>query len=96
MNLSGCSNWNLETLIKIIMAKLHPLPAKKMVKILLRLGFHNARVKGSHYFFFNPASRKTATVPMHGNEYLSVGILKEILRDIDLTVEDYEKLRRKV
>jgi len=47
-------------------------------------------------FFFNPVSKKTASVPVHGNEYLSSGLLKEVLRDIDLSVEEYEKLRQKV
>ncbi len=77
------------------MPQLNPLPAKKMVKILLRLGFQEIRTKGSHHFFFNLTTRKTATIPMHGNEYLSIGILKEILRDIDLSVKEYEQLRRK-
>lgn len=78
------------------MPRLHPIPAKKMIKILLRLGFSEVRSKGSHHFFFNLTNRKTATVPIHGNEYLSIGILKEILRDIELSVEEYEKLRRGV
>lgn len=78
------------------MTKLNLVPAKKMVKILLRLGFKEIRVKGSHHFFFNQETKKTVTVPIHGNEYLSTGILKEILRDIDLLIEDYEKLRSEV
>lgn len=78
------------------MAKLHPLPAKKMIKILRHLGFQELRVRGSHHFFFNPVSKKTASVPVHGNEYLSPGLLKEVLGDIDLSVEEYEKLRQKV
>ena len=78
------------------MPKINPLPAKKMVKILYRLGFRELRVEGSHHFFFNPVTKKTASVPVHGNEYLSIGILKEILRDIDFSVEEYEKLRREV
>lgn len=43
-----------------------------------------------------PPAKKTASVPIHGNENLSIGILKEILRDIDLSVGQYEKLRQKV
>ena len=78
------------------MPKLNLLPAKKMVKILKRLGFQELRVKGSHHFFFNPITKKTATVPVHKNEYLSIGILKEILRDIELDIEEYEKLRKKI
>lgn len=76
------------------MPPLHPIPAKRMAKILLSLGFQNIRIKGSHHFFFNPITRKTATIPIHGNELLSIGILKEILRDIEISVEEYEKLRR--
>jgi len=78
------------------MPKLHPLAAKKMVKMLLKLDFQEIRVKGSHHFFFNPITKKTTTIPIHGNEDLGKGILKEILKDIDLSVEDYEKLRRKI
>jgi len=40
------------------MPRLNPLPAKKMVKILLKLGFQEIRAKGSHHFFFNPISKK--------------------------------------
>jgi len=78
------------------MPRLNPLPAKKMVKILSRLGFRELRVRGSHHYFFNSISKKTVSVPIHGNEYLSIGILKEILRDIELSVEEYEKLRQEV
>lgn len=78
------------------MPRLHPIPAKKMIKILLRLGFCEVRSRGSHHFFLNLTNKQTATVPIHGNEYLSIGILKEILRDIELSVEEYEKLRRGV
>lgn len=67
-----------------------------MLKILRELGFQELRVRGSHHYFYNPAAKKTACVPVHGNEYLGIGILKEILRDIDVSVEEYEKLRQKV
>lgn len=78
------------------MPKLNPISGKKMAKILIFLEFKELRIKGSHHFFFNPNSRKTATIPIHKNENLSVGILKEILRDIELPVDDYEKLRQKM
>jgi len=66
------------------------------MKILKFLGFEIIRVKGSHHFFFNSETKKTTTVPVHKNEDLGVGIVKEILKDIELDVETYEKLRRKV
>lgn len=78
------------------MPPFHPVPAKKMVKILLRLGFYEIRIKGSHHFFSNPITKKTTVIPIHGNEPLGPGLLKEILRDIELNVDDCEKLRQKV
>lgn len=78
------------------MPKLNPLPAKKMVKILLKLGFKEMRSRGSHHFFLNKDTEMTTVVPIHQNEDLGIGILKEILKDIKLSVEDYERLRRKV
>ena len=78
------------------MPKFNIISAKKMIKILGFLGFVSIRSKGSHQFFFNETSGKSATVPVHGNSDLGVGIIREILRDIDLSVVEYEKLRRKV
>ncbi|MDP2950774.1 MAG: type II toxin-antitoxin system HicA family toxin [bacterium] len=65
------------------MPKIVPISAKKMFKILRRLGFELARVTG-----------KTTTVPLHTREDLSVGLLREILKDIELSVEEYEKVRK--
>lgn len=67
-----------------------------MLKILRMLGFELVRVNGSHHFFFNSITKKTATVPVHANENLGIGLLKAILRDIDLSAEEFEALRRKV
>jgi len=76
------------------MPKLVPISGKKMTKLLLKLGFVLLRSKGSHYFFFNKESGKTTTLPIHKNEDLSVGLLKKILSDISLSVEEYDKLRK--
>ena len=78
------------------MPKLNLISTKKMVKILKYLGFELLRNKGSHHFFFNKDSGKTTVIPIHSTETLGIGILKEILKDIDLSVEEYEKLRKKI
>lgn len=77
------------------MGKLNIISAKKMIKILRVLGFDLIRSKGSHYFFLNKTNNKTTVIPIHNNEDLGPGILKDILRDIDLDVDEYEKLRNK-
>jgi len=78
------------------MPKLVPIVAKKMIKILNNLGFELLRTKGSHYFFFNSLTRQSTTVPIHSGEVLGQGILKQILRDIELPVEEYDRLRKKI
>ncbi len=78
------------------MPKITPVSAKKMFKILRALGFDLVRVKGSHHFFLNQTNGKTTSVPFHAREELGIGLIKEILRDIDLSIDDYEKIRKKV
>jgi len=65
-----------------------------MAKLLLKLGFVLVRSKGSHYFYMSKSDGSTATIPIHKNEDLSPGLLKQILNDIGLSVEEYDKLRR--
>lgn len=76
------------------MPPLVPISGKKMASILTRLGFALLRVRGSHYFYYNAVSGKTTTIPIHRNEVLGKGILKEILRDIELDIEEYDKVRK--
>jgi hypothetical protein len=35
-------------------------------------------------------------VSLHGNEELSIGLLKEILKQVQISRKEYEKLRREV
>ena len=78
------------------MPRLVPISPKKIIKMLLDLGFQNIRSKGSHHFFLNSKTGETTTIPIHGNENLSVGLIKEIMKDINLSLSDYENLRRKL
>ena len=75
------------------MPKLVPITTSKIIKILTRLGFEEVRIKGNHHFFIHPITKKSTTISVHSNEVLGIGILKIILRDIDLPVSEYEKLR---
>jgi len=57
-----------------------------MIRFLASLGFMQVRQRGSHRFFAHPDGR-TATVPDHRGEDLGRGIVRAILRDIDVTPE---------
>ena len=77
------------------MVKLITISGKKFCKVLEKLGFEKIYGKGSHIRFKHPDGRRTV-VPVHGNEDLSKGLLREILRQIKLSKEDYEKLRQEI
>lgn len=76
------------------MTKLIMISGKEMCKLLERLGFEKIYGKGSHIRFKHPDGRRTV-VPVHGNEDLGRGLLREILRQVNLSKEEYEKLRKK-
>jgi len=77
------------------MTRLLPISGRKMSKILEKLGFRKVHQVGSHARYIHPDGRKTV-VSLHGNEELSIGLLKEILNQVKISREEYEKLRREV
>jgi len=71
------------------------LPSKEIIRILERLGFKNTRKsKGSHFRYTHPDGRKT-TVPVHKGKTISRGLLRKILRDIELSPEEFQKFLKK-
>jgi predicted RNA binding protein YcfA (HicA-like mRNA interferase family) len=66
-----------------------------MEKILLALGFARARQKGSHVFYRHPDGR-TTTVPHHGGRDIARPLLRDILRDIELSPEEFAGLLNKL
>ncbi len=74
--------------------KLVPIPVDRLTKILKKLGFEEIRQKGSHKYFRHIDGRATV-VPFHKGEDISRGLLRKIIRDIELSVEDFQKLWNK-
>ena len=77
------------------MTKLVIIPSRKMVKILKKLGFKLIRQKGSH-MFFQHSDGKATVIPDHKGEDLGKGIIKSILNDIEISLEEYDQLRQEV
>ena len=69
-----------------------PIKPKRLAKIILDLGFIKRDAEGSHVFFKHPDGR-TTILPMHSKE-ISRGLLRKILNDVQLTVEEYDSLRK--
>jgi predicted RNA binding protein YcfA (HicA-like mRNA interferase family) len=59
-----------------------------MEKLLFLLGFEKTRQRGSHVFYRHPDGRIT-TVPHHRGRVLARPLIREIMREIEITVDDY-------
>ena len=71
-------------------SKLPSFNARQVISILMRHGFGLDRQSGSHALFIHPDGRRT-TVPIHGKRDLGKGLLRQIMRDADLTLDDLRK-----
>jgi predicted RNA binding protein YcfA (HicA-like mRNA interferase family) len=69
------------------MTRLPRLKGKELVRALERAGFNVERRRGSHVFLKHPDGRVT-TVPVHSGETIGSGLLRAILRDVELSVEE--------
>ena len=63
------------------------LKPSEVVAILNKLGFAEARHKGSHNQFRHPDGRGT-TVPFHSRRDISPSLLRKIAQDIKLSVSE--------
>jgi predicted RNA binding protein YcfA (HicA-like mRNA interferase family) len=73
------------------MGTLPMLTARQVIRALENAGFRIERQKGSHVRLKHHDGR-AATVPVHPGQDVGRGLLRKILRDAELTVEDFLKL----
>jgi predicted RNA binding protein YcfA (HicA-like mRNA interferase family) len=70
------------------MTQIPVIAFKAMDKALSRLGFSAIRQRGSHVFYRHPDGRVTI-VPNHPGRDLSRPLVREILREIELTPDRF-------
>jgi predicted RNA binding protein YcfA (HicA-like mRNA interferase family) len=73
------------------MTRLPRVKGKDIVRALQKAGFHVARTRGSHVFLKHPDGRATA-VPVHSGETIGTGLMAAILRDIEMSTEEFSNL----
>jgi predicted RNA binding protein YcfA (HicA-like mRNA interferase family) len=73
------------------MTRLPRLKGKEVIRILERTGFRIIRTKGSHSFLKHSDGRATV-VPVHSGDTIGPGLLRAILRDVEMSVDDLLKL----
>jgi len=77
------------------MTKLPLINARRLEKLLTKLGFELVRTKGSHYVYQHRDGRRTM-FPFHGGKDLPRPLLVAILKQIGLSREQYLELLREL
>jgi predicted RNA binding protein YcfA (HicA-like mRNA interferase family) len=74
------------------MARLPVLRPREVAAVLTKLGFAEVRQRGSHRQYRHPDGRGT-TVPFHGSRDISPFLLRQIIKDIRLTPDEFLRHR---
>ena len=72
------------------MSKLPQVKPRHLLRAVQKVGFEIKKQRGSHVDLRHPDGRRT-TIPIH-NKTLGKGVLKAILRQTKLTIEELRKL----
>ena len=70
------------------MTRLPRPTGQETVDALFKAGFVNTRQRGSHLFLKHPDGRATV-VPVHSGEVLGPGIISKILRDTEISRDEF-------
>ncbi|MFH1187953.1 MAG: type II toxin-antitoxin system HicA family toxin [bacterium] len=74
------------------MSKLSPIPARKVLKKLKRVGFIKIHQRGSHLTLKNEKDNRFVTIPMHSGD-IPVGTLYNIVvNQAGLFIADFNEL----
>lgn len=76
------------------MSRLPILTFREFSKLLKAKGYFSVRQKGSHVIFENNQGN-TITVPNHPGKTLGKGLLRQLINDLDMTVDEFIDLARK-
>ncbi|HSB80164.1 MAG TPA: type II toxin-antitoxin system HicA family toxin [Candidatus Methylomirabilis sp.] len=71
--------------------RLPRVTAGQILRVLRRLDFEEVRSSGSHRILRN-AEGKRVTLPYHAGQVLHPKILQSILRDADISVDEFREL----
>lgn len=77
------------------MSRLPVIKSSKLEKLLFHLGFVVKRQKGSHVFYRHPDGRYT-TIPHHPGKDLPRELIRTILKQINLSTEEFLDLLKQV
>lgn len=73
------------------MSRLRLLPYRDLAKVAEAAGFEWVRCRGSHNTF-RSADGRIVVIPDHGKQVIVRPLLRRIIRDMGLTVDEYNDL----
>ena len=73
------------------MTRLPSLTGEQIIKALKKTGFQVFRQRGSHVYLKHTDGRATV-VPVHQGESLGRGLLSTIIKEVDLSREEFLRL----
>jgi len=71
-------------------SRLPVVSARELERVLLGLGFERVRQRGSHVFYRHPDGR-TTTIPHHKGRDIARPLLREILREVELSPDEFRE-----
>ena len=74
------------------MGSLPVLTSRGVISILRTMGFEEVRQRGSHKQFRHADGRRT-TVPVHGGRDIAPSLLRQIIKDVGATPEEFLRHR---
>ncbi len=77
------------------MTRLRLVPYRELSKVAEAAGFHWVRREGSHNTFRN-AEGRIVVIPDHGSQVIVRPLLRKILRDLGLSIEEYHNILEKL
>jgi len=77
------------------MSKLPLVSSKDLEKLITGIGFVFKRQKGSHAFYRHEDGRYT-TIPHHKGRTISRPLLRQILKQVDITIQEYVELLKEI
>lgn len=69
--------------------RLSPMRPREVMAILERVGWYVDHTTGGHYIMRHPDKHGLVPIPYHGHRDLKVGLLRSIIRQAGMTLEEF-------
>lgn len=72
--------------------KLPVIKGKDLIKFFLKYGCEEKRIKGSHHVMLSKFNNHIFVIPVHSDEEIDRGLLRAIIRQAGLDIEQFIRM----